>query len=121
MSPVHSQPPRVNSSLTRTTIPPQVTRLRSRVATSNYDIDPSLIPSIKVQSPQGKYAQGYGAANHALQLWQLQAKMHANLPKEGFAGAIIDDETGKSLEFQHLLKMDKYRDIWMKSFANELG
>ena len=47
--------------------------------------------------------------------------MHANLPKEGFAGAIIDDETGKSLEFRHLINMGKYCDIWMKSFANELG
>ena len=53
-------------------------------------------------------------------MWQLQATMHANLPDKGFAGAIIDDETGKSLGFQHLINMDKYRDIWMKSFANEL-
>ena len=112
--PVHSQPPRVHPSLTRTTIPPKVTRLRSRVAISNYDIHPSLIPSIKVKTPQGKYAQGYGAANHTLQLWQLQATMHANYPKEGLAGVIIDDKTGKSLEFWHFIKMDKYRDIWMK-------
>ena len=121
MSPVHSQPPRVHPSLTRTTIPPKVTRLRSRVAISNYNIDPSLIPSTKVQIPQVKYTQGYGVANHALRLWQLQATMNANFPKEGFAGAIVDNEIGKSLEFWHLIKMDKYRNIWMKSFANELG
>ena len=47
--------------------------------------------------------------------------MHANLPNKGFSGAIIENETGKSLEFCHLIKMDKYRNIWMKSFANELG
>ena len=47
--------------------------------------------------------------------------MHANFPNEVFAGAIIDNKTGKSLKFHHLIKMDKYRDIWMKSFANELG
>ena len=47
--------------------------------------------------------------------------MHANLPKEGFSGAIIDNETGKYLEFGHLIKMDKYRDIWMKIFYNKLG
>ena len=46
--------------------------------------------------------------------------MHANFLKEGFARAIIDDDTEKSIEFRHLIKMDKYRDIWMKSFANEL-
>ena len=107
VSPVHSQYPRVHPSLTRTTIPPKVTRLRSHVATSDYDINPSLIPSIKVQIPEGKYAQGYGAKNHALQQWQQKATMHANFPKEGFIGMIIDDKTGKSLEFRHLIKMYK--------------
>ena len=111
MSPVHVQPPRVYLSLTSTTIPPNITRLQSRVAIRNYDIDPSIIPSIKVKIPQRKYAQDCGAANHALHLWQLQATMHANFPNEGFARAIIDYETGKSLEFCHLIKMDKYRDI----------
>ena len=51
-------------------------------------------------------------------MWQLQATIHANFPNEGFARAIINDETGKSLEFRHLIKMDKYCDIWMKSFTN---
>ena len=46
--------------------------------------------------------------------------MNANFPKEGFVGAIIDYETGKSLELRNLINMDKYRDIWVKSFANEL-
>ena len=50
VSPVHRQPPRVHPSLSRTTIPPKVKRLRSRVAINNYDINPSLTPSIKVQS-----------------------------------------------------------------------
>ena len=54
-------------------------------------------------------------------MWQLQATMHANFPNKGFAGAIIDYETGKSFEFRYLIKMDKYRDIYMKSFPNELG
>ena len=40
--------------------------------------------------------------------------MHDNLPNKGFAGAIIDNDADKSLEFCHLIKMDKYRDIWMK-------
>ena len=47
--------------------------------------------------------------------------MLANLPNKGFYGAIIDDEIGKSLEFCHLTKMDKYHNIWMKSFPNELS
>ena len=120
MSPVHRQPPRLHPSLTSTTIPPNITHLRSCVTISNYDIDPAIIPSINVKIPQPKYAQGYGTANHALQLWQLQTTMHANLSNEGFSGAIIDNENGKSLEFCHLIKMDKYRDIWMKKFPMNL-
>ena len=99
VSPVHSQPTRVHPSETSATISPNITRLRSHVAIINYNIDPSIIASIKVKIPQRKYAQGYAAANHALQLWQLQASMHTNLRDEGFTRAIIDDETSKSLEF----------------------
>ncbi|KAL7529463.1 LOW QUALITY PROTEIN: hypothetical protein ACHAXR_002974, partial [Thalassiosira sp. AJA248-18] len=40
---------------------------------------------------------------------------------EHFAYAILDEETGRSLEFRQLIKLDKYRDIWMRGFANELG
>jgi hypothetical protein len=47
--------------------------------------------------------------------------MQENFPTENFACAILDEETGRSLEFRHLIKLDKYRDIWMHSFANELG
>ena len=47
--------------------------------------------------------------------------MHSNFPYKGFDGAIIDDKNGKSLEFRHLIKMEKYRNIWMKNFTNELG
>jgi hypothetical protein len=38
-----------------------------------------------------------------------------------FANAIFDHKSGKSLEYGHLLKLDKYKAIWTKSFTNELG
>ena len=57
--------------LTSRTISPNITRLQSRVAIINYDIHTSIIPIIKVKSAQHKYAQGYAAANHGLQIWQL--------------------------------------------------
>ena len=46
--------------------------------------------------------------------------MTTNYP-EDFANSILDKETGKSLKFCHLMKLEKYRTIWTKSFANELG
>ena len=35
--------------------------------------------------------------------------------------SIIDYETGGSLEYRHLIKLDKHKNIWVKYFANELG
>ena len=33
---------------------------------------------------------------------------------------MIDGDTGKSLDFCELVKIDKYRTLWMKIFADEL-
>ena len=35
--------------------------------------------------------------------------------------AVIDDETGDSMEYRQLIKHPKYKEIWSKSYANELG
>jgi hypothetical protein len=38
-----------------------------------------------------------------------------------FAGSVLDGETGKLLEYRHLLKCPKYKDEWKHSFGNEIG
>jgi hypothetical protein len=38
-----------------------------------------------------------------------------------FIGAIIDDITGDVLKYQLLMKMDKHKQVWAHSFANETG
>jgi hypothetical protein len=95
--------------------------LRRRANLINSQIDPAIIPGIDLSKPASKYSRGLAAANHALQVYQLAQTMQDNFPTENFACAILDEETGQSLEFRHLIKMDKYRNVWMKSFANELG
>jgi len=37
-----------------------------------------------------------------------------------FAMAVLGEETGDLLEYRHLLKNPKYRDIWSKSFGTEI-
>jgi hypothetical protein len=37
-----------------------------------------------------------------------------------FANAVLDDETGDLLEYQHLLKHPKYKEVWSKSFGKEI-
>ncbi len=36
------------------------------------------------------------------------------------ASAILDNKTGKLLEYHHLMKHPKYKDVWMKSFGTEI-
>ena len=38
-----------------------------------------------------------------------------------FTSAIIDETTGKSLEYRDLIKDNKLRATWEHSFANEIG
>eukprot|EP00957_Ditylum_brightwellii_P136649 10421086-Ditylum_brightwellii.AAC.1 len=37
------------------------------------------------------------------------------------ANAIIDKETGRSLEYRELITKPQYKKQWTQSFANELG
>jgi hypothetical protein len=37
-----------------------------------------------------------------------------------FASAVLDDETGDLLEYRHLLRHPKYRDVWSKLFGMEI-
>ena len=33
----------------------------------------------------------------------------------------IDDKTGEALEYRHLIKHPKYKDVWETSLANKFG
>ena len=37
-----------------------------------------------------------------------------------FAYSVLDDETGDLLEYRHLLKHSKYKDMWSQSFGKEI-
>ena len=69
------------------------------------------IPDLTINSK--KMTKGFGQANSNLQLneWAYH---------KFFAGSVIDDETGKALEYRDLIKNEKYRDNWSASLANEL-
>ena len=62
--------------------------------------------------------QGYAFAAHLLHTKQLRSAVNAS---EHFIGTVIDDTTGDVLEYQHLIKSDKYRKVWEHSSANKLG
>jgi hypothetical protein len=37
-----------------------------------------------------------------------------------WASSILDNETGDLLEYQHLLKRPKYKEVWSQSFSKEI-
>ena len=38
--------------------------------------------------------------------------------KDCFAGSLIDEDTGESMEYRDLIKKDKYLEVWNTLFAN---
>jgi hypothetical protein len=40
---------------------------------------------------------------------------------EAFTNAIVDPDTGESLEYRHLIKHPKTGDTWLRAAANEFG
>ena len=69
------------------------------------------IPALTIKS---RGARGLGGANMHLQLDEWAYDKY-------FENEIIDEETGKFLEYRDLVKMEKYQDTWNTSIANEVG
>ena len=59
-------------------------------------------------------SRGLGYANEIL---QMEEWAYADL----FAGSIIDDVTGESMEYRDLIKIHKHIAVWEHSLANEIG
>jgi len=60
-------------------------------------------------------------ANEFLQLqeWAWSSLRDGGLAEGDFAGAILDEETGKTLEYRDLIKIDKYKEVWEASLTRE--
>eukprot|EP00956_Cyclotella_meneghiniana_P020333 scaffold35676_cov69-Cyclotella_meneghiniana.AAC.2 len=65
--------------------------------------------------------QRYNLRSQARNIVQSAIADGLVIPKDHIAFAVIDEETGKALEYRDLIKLDKYKDVWSKSYANELG
>jgi hypothetical protein len=61
---------------------------------------------------------GYAFAAQSILLETISPPSHSTIH---FIGAIIDNNTGNVLKYQHLMKMDKHKHVWAHGFANKLG
>eukprot|EP00957_Ditylum_brightwellii_P205938 15346074-Ditylum_brightwellii.AAC.1 len=41
-------------------------------------------------------------------------------PFNMFTGAVVDEETGKAMEYRNLINSEKYRAVWSKAMVKEL-
>ena len=74
------------------------------------------LPPLITNAPARR--QGYALTAHLLQHNELHSTVNAS---EHFIGAAIDNDTGEVLRYRHLIKSEKYKGIWARSLANELG
>ena len=72
----------------------------------------AVVPDLPIA--QSKYNRGFVAANHHLQMDMWAFGVY-------FAGAIVDEITGRSLEYRDLIKDPKHATTWQTPLANELG
>jgi hypothetical protein len=125
-----------------TTEPQPPPRVTASVPPAPPRVEPTVVsPSLQIQAPSNNITttptlpHRYPTRHIISQYSQdEEANLITNMPTTGdgihttnqssqqnWAHAVIDPDTGASLEYCHLIKSDKHRDTWLKSFANELG
>eukprot|EP00957_Ditylum_brightwellii_P136520 10411300-Ditylum_brightwellii.AAC.1 len=73
------------------------------------------------QTTNGPLHQGrYSIATKTMQIKETY-KFDMYLPVGRFAGVVVDDETGKALEYQDFICHEKYKETWSKAFVKEMN
>eukprot|EP00804_Cyclotella_cryptica_P003021 CCRYP_006028-RA/>CCRYP_006028-RA protein AED:0.37 eAED:0.37 QI:0/-1/0/1/-1/1/1/0/464 len=65
--------------------------------------------------------QQYNLQSQGAHLIQHTTETTKNIPQLFVVHADLDKESGKILEYRHLMKHPKYAEAWTTSYANELG
>ena len=67
------------------------------------------------------FTGGYTGAVRALSHTPTWSELNKQSEQEykHFANTVIDEETGRQLEYRHLIEHPKFKDDWLKSGANE--
>ncbi len=60
---------------------------------------------------------GYAVAAQSILLETISPPSHSTI---NFIGTIINDDTGNVLEYRHLMKKEKHKNVWAHSFTNKL-
>jgi hypothetical protein len=105
-SPIHVSPDPLQTAL-----PPRIEHTRPHVIPfhdKEYDPPPHLVPCYNLRPHEHTILSAIMCIGEAHTRGIL-------------VSAVINEPTGDSLEYRQLIKHPKYKEIWSKSYANELG
>ena len=63
----------------------------------------------------------YNLRSQALHIIQSAVHNGLDIPDDHIAFAVIDETTGKALEYKDLINIQEHKELWTTSYANELG
>jgi hypothetical protein len=94
------------------------------LSATNFDRVHAQYCKIESRMPiASKFSNGFGKAISFL--GYMGGKEDAFIPDKQeykyWANAVIDEDTGKSMEYRDLLKDSKHREVWSRAGANEFG
>jgi hypothetical protein len=103
--------------------PNKTSMARALLATRFTRIHDQYCRTLSQMPVASKFSNGFGKAVAILDF--LGGKEDAFIPdKQEYkyrADAVINEETGKSMEYKDLLKDPKYREDWSRAAANKFG
>jgi len=109
---VNISSPRVASPPPKTTEPPSTPRVMPTAPVRVQDTLPHQYPTRSRTLHTANHVATITNKIHTL----VAPDLEQHLPKH-FAYAVVDPDTGKSLEYNHLIKQEKTKEKWTRSFA----
>jgi hypothetical protein len=83
--------------------------------------DDELDDTSTIHPSPAAHTTRYNLRSQARHIIQSAIQDGLEIPKDHIAFAVIDESTGKAFEYKDLINSPKHKEVWTKSYANELG
>jgi hypothetical protein len=83
--------------------------------------DDELDDTSTIHPSPAAHTTRYNLRSQARHIIQSAIQDGLEIPKDHIAFAVIDESTGKAFEYKDLINSPTHKEVWTKSYANELG
>jgi hypothetical protein len=83
--------------------------------------DDELDDTSTIHPSPAAHTTRYNLRSQARHIIQSAIQDGLEIPKDHIVFAVIDESTGKAFEYKDLINSPKHKEVWTKSYANELG